>query len=444
MSIVVSRKSLTEEQAYSIARGLILQPEEKFRPGKHFGGGQPKEGIPMYHKVGDNVYLPYTFAKCYLNVKPEPKPPCSIPFKGTPRPNQVSKIEEAMQQLKEYGTTTLQLDTAYGKTFISTYLASQLGRLTLVLFNMNIVKDQWIKTFQTATDCLIWDTTKKPPPSINVIVCSTGRLSHIPEEILSQVGTVIMDESHRLCVKDAISAILKVTPEYLIASSYTYERGDNSHTFMDAVMGLHRIHGRLDINITAVTCYTGFKYGTLPKNKTGGPDWAEIVKMIANNEERNKFVCDLVQANLHRKIMVLTPLIELTKHICQMLIDRGIKADYITSKKSKYQSGNVLVGTVAKISTAFDEKNYCPDYDGVPSNMLINMASNKERNLIVQTAGRMKRCDNTYMVDIVDDITILKRHVKERAKIYEEEGYAMMEINGLFQVPEYPAIDAKN
>jgi len=435
MSIVVKRNSLTQEQAQSIAQHLQFVPEKPFVPGKKFQSNKVEDAIQIYRKIGDDIYLPYTFAKKFLQVSAPSRPEVNLPFKGTLRPNQVPKAEEALTQLKEHGTTTLQLDTAYGKTYISAYLASQLGRLTLVLHNMQVLHGQWIKTFEAATDCFIWDAYKKIPPQVSVIVCSAGTIHHIPKEILAQVGTLILDESHKLCISSGIAAILQVTPEFIIASSYTYERSDKSHMFMDAVMGLHRVHGRLDINITAVACKTKFTYD-IPKNAQG-TDWSALVNNICADQERNKFICDLVQLNLHRKIMLLTPRVEHAKHLCEMLVERGINADYITSKKAKYHTGNVLVGSTAKINTGFDEKNYCADFNGVPSNMLINVGSNKQESLIVQTVGRLKRATNAILVDIVDDIEIVKRHARARKKIYEQEGYAICEMEGLFVVPEH-------
>lgn len=435
MSIVVKRKALTPEQAQSIAQHLQFIPEKPFIPGKKFQSNKVENAIQIYRKVGEDVYLPYIFAKKFLNVSVPSRPEVIIPFKGTMRPNQEPKAKEALEQLHQYGTTTLQLDTAYGKTYISAYLASQLGRLTLVLHNMQILHEQWITTFEAATECFIWDAYKKMPPQVSVIVCSTGTIHHIPKEILAQVGTLILDESHKLCVSDSIAAILQVTPEYIIASSYTYERSDKSHIFMDAVVGLHRVYGKLDIKITAISCKTNFSY-PIPKNKQG-TDWSALVNTICGDEERNKFICDLVQANTHRKIMLLTPRVEHAKHLCEMLVERGIDADYMTSKKAKYHTGNVLVASLAKVNTGFDEKNYCDDFDGIPSNMLINVGSNKEPNLIIQTVGRLKRTNNAILVDIVDNIEIVKRHACKRKKIYEQEGYEIQEIQGLFVAPEH-------
>jgi len=437
MSIIVNRNELTKEQVQQIATGLVMLPEKKFIPGNKFGSKTIEDSIQLYRKMGNDVYIPYTMCKKLLGAKAPSKPEVSITFKGQLRENQIDKAKEALDQLREHGTTTLQLDTAYGKTYISAYLATQLSRLTLVLHNMTILHKAWIKTFEDAAECFVWDANKKMPSTASVIICTTGKLSHIPKEVLSMVGTLIMDECHKLCVTDSIDAILQVAPEYIIGCSYTYEKTNGAHFFMDCVLGLHRVHGRLDINITAIACKTKFTCDDIPLNNRGVTDWSKLTNYMSELTERNEFICDLVIANIHRKIIVLTPRVEHAKLLCSMLVERGVNADYITSKKSKYKTGDVLVGSIGKINTGFDEKNYCEDFDGIPSNMLINAGSNKEPSLIMQIAGRLKRTNNTYLVDIVDDLKITLRHCKERKKIYEEQGYTYGETNGLFTVPEH-------
>lgn len=430
---------MTLEQAHIVAKVLVVTPKAKFIPGKykHYSQQPVEESVQIYYKVENDVYIPYMFARKFFKSVPIPKPLVNIPFIGQLRENQIPKAQEALQQLHEYGTTTLQLDTAYGKTYISAYLASQLNRLTLVMFNMDTLRSQWIKTFEAATRCYIWDVKKKMPDIVSVIVCSTGSISHIPEQLLSQVGTLILDESHKLCTPSSITPILKVTPEYIIASSYTYDRTDSMHQFMDAVVGLHRVHGKLDINMTAVTCYTGIKYAEVAKNNQGHTDWTALVKQMCNCEARNQFIAQLVLSNLHRKIMVLTPLVEHAEYLSNMFQRLGISSDYITGKKRKYVDSQVLVGSIGKVNTGFDEKNYCDTFNGIHSNMLINIGSNKEPNLIIQIAGRLKRTNNVVLVDVVDDMKIFHKHAKERKKIYERENYTILETQGLYIAPEH-------
>lgn len=438
MSIAVHRNTITDEQAQYISKNLQVAPEKKFIPGKKRFAQTEAQAIKIFHRDGDMVHIPFTFAKGYLGVKPPTKPDISFDFLYTLRTEQVPKVEEALKYLMEKNTTTLQLDTAYGKTIISIYLASKLGKLTLVLHPGKTLHGQWIKAFKEATNVgdYVWDIYKKQPAQVCVIVSTVGMLSHIPKYYLENIGTLIIDETHKLCTPSAVPGILSITPQYIIGSSYTYEKGDGTHFFMDMMLGYNKVEGRLDLTIHAIKLNTKFTY-EVPKNAQG-TDYTSLISMLVNNEERNKFICELIQANLHRKMIVLTPRVDHAEKISNMLNEMGIKSDYITGKKQKYMNTNVLVGSIGKINTGFDEKNYCDTFDGVPSNLLINVGSNKEHNLIVQIVGRLKRSRDKepYLIDIVDDCYIFTRHASERKKIYKEEGYNIYEVEN--QIPVLP------
>lgn len=425
MSIIIPRNIITDEQAKYISTNLQVAPEKKFIPGKkRFGSSEP-QAIKIFHRDGDNVHIPFTFAKGYFDAKPPSKPNVAFDFLFTLRPEQIPKAEEALNFIMNKNTTTLQLDTAYGKTIISIYLASKLGKLTLVLHPGKTLHGQWVKAFKEATNAsdYVWDIYKKQPEQVCVIVSTVGMLSHIPKYYLENVGTLIIDETHKMCTPSAMPGILSITPQYIIGSSYTYEKTDGTHFFMDTVLGYNTVVGKLDLTIHAIRLKTNFTY-EVPKNAQG-TDYTSLISMLVANEDRNRFICELIKANCHRKMIVLTPRVDHAEKISKMLNEMGIQSDYITGKKQKYQNSNVLVGSIGKINTGFDEKNYCDTFDGIPSNLLINVGSNKEHNLIVQIVGRLKRSreEEPYLIDLVDNCPIFTRHANERDKIYKKEGY---------------------
>lgn len=438
MSIAVHRKTITDEQAQYISKNMQVAPEKKFIPGKkRFMSAEP-EAIKIFYRDGDMVHIPFTFAKGYLKVKPSEKPDVNFDFLFTLREEQIPKAEQALNFLMEKNTTTLQLDTAYGKTIIGIYLACKLHKLTLVLHPGKTLHGQWVKAFKEATNGgnYVWDIYKKQPEQVCVIVSTVGMLSHIPKYYLDNIGTLIIDETHKMCTPSAIPGILSVTPQYIIGSSYTYEKGDGTHFFMDTILGYNKVEGKLDLTIHAIKLSTKFMYD-VPKNAQG-TDYTGLISLLVNNEERNAFICDIIKANLHRKMIVLTPRVDHAEKISKMLNEMGITSDYITGKKQKYVNTNVLVGSIGKINTGFDEKNYCDTFDGIPSNLLINVGSNREHNLIVQIVGRLKRSRDKepYLIDVVDDCYVFNNHAKERKKIYKKEGYNIYEVDN--QIPILP------
>lgn len=438
MSIAIHRESITDEQAQYISKNMQVAPEKKFIPGKKRFTQTEPEAIKIFYRDGNMVYIPMTFAKGYLNVKVPERPNVSFDFLYTLREEQIPKAEEALNYLMTKNTVTLELDTAYGKTIIGIYLASKLGKLTLVLHPGKTLHDQWIKAFKAATNAgdYVWDIYKKQPSQVCIIVSTVGMLSHIPKYYLENIGTLIIDETHKMCTPSAIPGILSITPQYVIGSSYTYEKSDGTHFFMDTILGYNKVKGKLDLTIHAIRLNTRFTY-EVPKNAQG-TDYTALISLLVANEERNKFICELVKANIHRKMILLTPRVDHAEKMSKMLNEMGIKSDYITGKKQKYENSNVLVGSIGKINTGFDEKNYCDTFDGIPSNLLINIGSNREHNLIVQIVGRLKRSreEEPYLIDVVDNCYVFTRHAKERNKIYEKEGYNIYTVDN--QIPVLP------
>jgi len=96
----------------------------------------------------------------------------------------------------------------------------------------------------------------------------------------------------------------------------------------------------------------------------------------------------------------------------------GESVDSMAGTKSTYSDSRILVGTISKIGTGFDEKTACPNFNGVRINMLILCTSIKKASLLEQSIGRVFRAEMPVVIDLVDDNPILKRHWKERQKWY--------------------------
>ena len=121
MSVVVRRKDLTGEQVNVIKTLLYFQPKEKF----NFSG---KKGVSnskpiFFYQVVESggeqyVFLPYRFAAILFgkNLNAERTyTPSQFKFTGTLRDYQVEDTPIILQQMEEYGTSTLKLYPSYGK-----------------------------------------------------------------------------------------------------------------------------------------------------------------------------------------------------------------------------------------------------------------------------------------------------------------------------------------
>ena len=210
------------------------------------------------------------------------------------------------------------------------------------------------------------------------------------------------------------SGVTWVQPQFVIAETATLERKDDQmHVMIYAMCGTHGIF------VISQKPFTVYKIETgLEPKVDNASDWHGIKKDLLYREERNQIIIDLVMKNLGYKILILTLEIEHVLLLYEKLKDLKISCDYMCKTKKSYSDSTVLVGTVSKIGTGFDEASFCPNYNGIPINFLILAGSIKNAALIEQNVGRAFRSEHPLVFDLVDDHPITKRHFNERRKWY--------------------------
>lgn len=425
MSVRIKRNELTQDHIKTIRSGLFFQPASGyFSKNKFFS--TPVDPILLWalDKPNGEVILPYSFANNMLkrNINFSKKyPPGSFKFIGSLRDYQMPIVKEANRQLDTNGTTTLNIYPGAGKTIMATYLSSLKGGLVLILYPIKIVETSWINTVKKFTNASIWiNNGKNPvPSSCNIILSMDTQFHKIPKEILKMVSTLIIDESHMFCVPSRIGPLLGTSPKYIIACTATVKRTDKMESIMYAVCGTNGVHLKNPNKITVYKFSTGIKT-KLEIRKTGGVDWQDLVTKLCFNKERNEMIVNFIERNPRHKIIVLTWNKGHAKLIYELLKAKNISVDYLVGTKNKYKNSRILVGTMSKIGTGFDEAMTCPDWDGKHSNMVMLTGSTKSFPVVEQTKGRI-RDKNPIVIDFVDDNKISNNHWKQRLKVYENE-----------------------
>ncbi|GAG77337.1 unnamed protein product, partial [marine sediment metagenome] len=169
-------------------------------------------------------------------------------------------------------------------------------------------------------------------------------------------------------------------------------------------------------------------------NRQGNSDWSKLTSMLCQDQQRNDQIVRLVSRNSTSKILILTWRHE--NHVIplvQMLKDNGENVDYMAGTKKKYSDSRILIGTISKIGTGFDEKAACDDFNGIRINLLILVGSIKNVELLEQVAGRCFRADFPSIIHFVDDMKIIQNHWKEAKKWYESRNGTINE----FESEEY-------
>lgn len=425
MAVRIRRNNLTSNQISTITKLLFLQPQsEEFTIAT-----MSKDPILFYLVEQDEVIIPYKFSEILMGKKANGDkifPSIPFEFKGNlirdEYKDQPEVAKEALEQLKQHGTTLLGLFPGFGKTVLAAYLASQFGLITLVLYNRVHLGPQWEATFKEFTNANIWTVGTTQPEVYNVILCMDTQFEKIPPEIRRCIGCLIVDEAHSFCTPTQVKCLLGTEPLYIIFATATPERkSDGMHSMIHAICGTHGVFRKSKKPFTVVRFLTGIK-PEIKTNRQGTMDWSNVVSQLCKNETRNGYILSLIQNNSEFKILVLTWHKEHAFNLYTWLKELGHSVAVLAGNKRVYSDSRILIGTISKIGTGFDEKYACSDFGGVRINMLLLVGSTKSESLIEQLVGRVLRADAPYVIDFIDEVPSIKRHWTTRKKWYLANG----------------------
>ncbi len=434
MSARINLNELTDEQKSTIRKHLYIQPKQT-----NFGANKftavEKDPILFYwiDKTTNEIVLPYSFAnslmKRHINSTLN-YPASKYNFTGSLRDYQKDIVKQALAQLQEKGTTTLDLFTGSGKTLCSLYLASQLGGLVLVVTNRETIQTGWVTTLKDNFDAVVWviDSKMKVPEKCNVILTMDGKLEKIPWEIRKMVSVYIIDEMHLMTTSSRVPVLLGVQPKFIIGCSATLERTDGLEVMAFAMLGTHKVELKNNKKFTVYKLNTGI-VTELVKNKQGTTDFAALTRALSFDPKRNAIIVDIVLQNKQSKFMILTWNKEHVTFLTNIFKEKGESVDMLAGSKSTYVDSRILIGTMSKISTGFDAQNVAIDWKNICIDTLILTGSTKSHNMHIQSIGRVFRASAPTIIELVDDNRVVKSHWRERKKNYMEMNCEIKEFN---------------
>jgi len=139
-------------------------------------------------------------------------------------------------------------------------------------------------------------------------------------------------------------------------------------------------------------------------------EWHPLAKSLAFNDERNRMIIAMTLKNPTHKIVILTGYVNHTKLLHKTLEDLGESVDYLCGNKKNYKNSRVLIGTIDKIGTGFDEESFCDDFNDVKINLGILAHSIASKKLLEQSVGRVFRASFPNIFHLVDDDNTIQRH----------------------------------
>jgi superfamily II DNA or RNA helicase len=474
MAVVFKLDELEAEVKLEISKELSIVPidpyEEKMRK---WGKGIPKNSsakIPVLMFQADaetgTVRLPFFAAMQRMGVKPNrdrlfPKL-CEegIPeFHAKLRPYQVDLANEAYAQLKKSAVTTLGLPPGWGKTVVGTWLASKANGVIMAFSHRMEICKGWVKTFELChpqySDS-IWlvgenqakDQVLIPRECISpiesedgeveacgeckecegedlttprFIVCMDGRIDSVPEHIKNAVCVTIIDEAHLFCTPARVKCLLSTAPKFVIAETATLKRDDGMERMIQTMVGTEGVFRGNTKPYRVHIVKTFIKVPTVQGAR--GVNFTDLTKKLILSEERNECIVDCVLANMHRKIMILVRYKNHATILQELLVEQGIEVATLFGSKKDYNDSHVLIGTIPKMGTGFDEKNACKDFKGAESNLLLLCTSIANIQLFIQVLGRVMRSKDPVLFYFEDNMGIVKNHIKKTLdKIVETKG----------------------
>lgn len=434
MAVCLFLKDIPREYFSTIITDLTLVPVEKEEPYKKKQNfyTAPKEPIVMYYVDQDKIYLPFFYscnlfksvfnqAKNHLKIINNYQPE----FTATLRDYQVPQALQALNYLKISSTVTLGLPPGEGKTMLGSWLVYMLELMPLIIVPREKLIDQWWNTFNKSIPAIssrIYKVGELYTSNLHPLgfICLDTRLHLIPQEFKPLIGTIIYDEIHMLCTPSAVKTLLPmdIEPKYMIAETATLERNDGMHTMAQTIVGLHGIFKVSDKPYKVYRIMTDVMIEE--KSNKRGLDFTELLKGFADDNLYNYIILNIIKTNLQHKYIALTRLANHADKISEWLNQMGITSDTLRGNKNNYNDSKVLVGTLGKIGTGFDEENACPNWEGIKSNALFILPSVKEYQIFEQTRGRIMRGDNPIVIWISPKNKVINNHFYGLKKWIEE------------------------
>lgn len=449
MSVAIPLSWIPRELAVKItSEELHFVKKQGFTPGYSWSVPEP-ESVDLFRSEGSTVYLPYNYTIGLVHqgllpasvLKPIPKNPTReaptfFSFTANLFESQIPMVNTAYSQLMTHGTTTLNVYTGAGKTVMVAYLLaclSMLNQVAIIFMTNTTLISQWKDTFSKFTKATVWVVGEAfPDKPVNVIICMDGRFKKLPPAFVSQIGTVVYDEAHTFCTEGRKSCLLGLTPTFVIAASATMHRPDDMISLMYAVVGEHAVK---EISQKPFQIY---KYNTgitipIVKNTMGKVDYSKVIAAQVESEERNGLIYDLVEQHRNDKILVMCKYIKHVNTIYDELTKRGKSVDHMSGNKKKYKDSHVLVGTINKIGTGFDEKAACEDFNGFRINVLILTCSIKSLGLLEQVVGRAFRSDAPQVYYLIDHNSIVQNHWRGAVNWFKSRNGIIKEIDSPYE-----------
>ncbi|AYV88154.1 helicase-like protein [Largemouth bass virus] len=371
----------------------------------------------MYKRfTADKTFVPFAWAVKRLNITPphtllkEPSP--VFP----PKSHQITALRETASCLITRGHCMVKCPPGFGKTFMALTVWRALDVPAVVLTNRKVLVKQWhdsaLKFYpDSCVKSGLPDKTASPAHIYvaNPVALKSKRYSSrdAPAKFL-----LVVDEAHQLVSPVALRVLLSIRPTFLLGLSATPMRYDDFHAAIALFFGSDEsLVGRDTEKVHSVEIVeTGIKMPIVIDKRTGKLDWNAVVEKQASDPLRLNLTVSILAERLDVKWLVLCKRVKHVKALAEALKKWGATDTLHGAKNEWDENAWCVVGTYSKIGTGFDaceRTGLC-------------LAADIDR-YFEQCLGRLRCCGGLVM-DLVDDMHVLRKHAERREAVYETNG----------------------
>jgi len=413
MSIRVQTSDLDKEIISYINEETVVRVEDSYN-------GGPTETIYPYRCYGSNTVLPFSWTLASLSVEREEdrdygKMGCKFGLKL--RPHQQDTFQDGLRLLRKSGSLLLSLYCGYGKTALAIKLSAELKLRTLILVHNVSLMKQWedeIKKFCVGVR-VVRVTSKSKYEDADFYIMNAQNVEKKGDEYFEEVGTVIVDEAHKVLAGKTFRALLYAYPRYLIGLSATPYRSDGLNKLFTLFFGCdeNKIVKDFYREHIVYKVKTGIK-PVLERGFNGKLNWNLVLESLAGDGKRNELILEILCGHRDRNFMVLTKRVSQGYYLERRLLELGESVTTLLESKQEYdREARILIGTVSKIGTGFSHSKLDT----------LLLASDVDA-YFTQYLGRVFRREEGVPVifDLIDSNPTLEKHYRNREAVYKKHG----------------------
>lgn len=427
-----------------------------------FWVGKTPKSIKLYDCYNDCIYLPIGCFEDVWNLHPikEDYKDYSITKKRNIKSNIVLRDYQkpCADALKKYVNGVFVLPPGLGKTQIGLHCASILGQKTLWITH---TKELLVQAKQRCEDNLECSTSVitdgKCDLSGDMVFATVQTLVGLVDKqniMQNEFGLIIVDECHHLStnaetVKMFEKCVNYFCARYKLGLTATLHRADGlQHTTTKIIGNVIYEVKKSDDKKKLIGYYENKPIIELPIEKFQVPAritfvkttynvankdvfdrnskivFARLISDLCGDYDRNKLILDIIN-KLNGYSIVISERVDQLHYLCDN-IKNSICIDGKTNKKVREQLIDDFRNGKYRVLFA----SYALVAEGLDVPMLENlvMASPvKDSRLVVQSVGRCQRPHGSKKIaniyDLVDDVSLLDKFIRERKKVYKNEGW---------------------